>query len=289
MRKTTLVVSLFVILSAGLAEGATTESLGKKIADFTLRDFRGKERSLKEYRDHPVVVFVAGKLLAGSVLIAMVATMALLVAVLVLGLSPLRAPLAIVWCAYAGTALLCLFLSLAILGSTKRAANLIATMTVFPLMMIGGSFFPLELMPAWMATVGAWTPNGLAVVQLRQRDREGLAARVQPDRAPDGWEPQEGLASDNPCQTEVKVSEEVAWREFNGSLSVSDGVRHVSSIEHRAREAGVAFRNRRVEFEAAARVLLCAVQESWGEIPRALVFKEVRDPQSRLGLGVSGV
>ena len=114
-----------------------------------------------------LLVFVAGKLLAGFVLIAMVATMALLVAVLVLGLSPLRAPLAIAWCAYAGTALLCLFLFIAVLGSTKRAANLISTMTVFPLMMIGGSFFPLELMPAWMGAVGAWTPNGLAVVQLR--------------------------------------------------------------------------------------------------------------------------
>ena len=115
-----------------------------------------------------LLLFVAGKLLAGLVLIAMVATMALLVAVLALGLSPLRAPLAVVWCAYAGTALLCLFLFIAILGSTKRAANLISTMTVFPLMMIGGSFFPLELMPAWMGTVGAWTPNGLAVVQLRE-------------------------------------------------------------------------------------------------------------------------
>ncbi len=115
-----------------------------------------------------LLVFVAAKLLAGSVLIAMVAAMAVLVAVLALGMSPLRAPLAVAWCAYAGTALLCLFLFIAILGSTKRAANLISTMTVFPLMMIGGSFFPLELMPPWMGAVGAWTPNGLAVVQLRE-------------------------------------------------------------------------------------------------------------------------
>ena len=115
-----------------------------------------------------LLLFVAGKLLAGMLLIAMVAAMALVVGVLALDLSPLRVPLAVVWCAYAGTALLCLFLFIAILGSTQRAANLISTMTLFPLMMIGGSFFPFETMSAWMAAVGAWTPNGLAVVQLRE-------------------------------------------------------------------------------------------------------------------------
>jgi len=115
-----------------------------------------------------LLLFVAGKLLAGLVLMAMVATMALLVGVFAFDMSPLRAPLAVVWCAYAGTALLCLFFFIAILGSTQRAANLISTMTLFPLMMIGGSFFPFEAMPAWMRAVGAWTPNGLAVVQLRE-------------------------------------------------------------------------------------------------------------------------
>jgi len=115
-----------------------------------------------------LLLFVAGKLLAGLLLIAMVATMALLVGVFAFDMSLLRASVAVIWCAYAGTALLCLFLFIAILGSTQRAANLISMMTLFPLMMIGGSFFPFEMMPVWMRTVGAWTPNGLAVVQLRE-------------------------------------------------------------------------------------------------------------------------
>ncbi len=115
-----------------------------------------------------LLLFVGGKLIAGLALIAMVATVALGVGVLVVDLSPLRVPMAIVWCAYAGTALLGLFLFIAILGSTQRTANLISTMTLFPLMMIGGSFFPLEAMPEWMQAIGAWTPNGQAVVQLRE-------------------------------------------------------------------------------------------------------------------------
>ncbi len=112
-------------------------------------------------------VFVAGKLLAGCVLIATVAAMALLVGIVAFQLPPWRAPLAVVWCAFAGTSLLCLFLSLSLLGSEQRTANLVSTMTLFPLMMIGGSFFPFETMPTWMQAIGRWTPNGLAVVQLR--------------------------------------------------------------------------------------------------------------------------
>jgi ABC-type multidrug transport system permease subunit len=33
--------------------------------------------------------------------------------------------------------------------------------------MIGGSFFPFEAMPPWMAAIGAWTPNGLALLRLK--------------------------------------------------------------------------------------------------------------------------
>ena len=38
---------------------------------------------------------------------------------------------------------------------------------MFPLAMMGGSFFPFEAMPAWMAAIGRRTPNGWAVEQLK--------------------------------------------------------------------------------------------------------------------------
>ena len=34
-------------------------------------------------------------------------------------------------------------------------------------MMIGGSFFPFETMPGWMAAAGRWTPNGQSVARLK--------------------------------------------------------------------------------------------------------------------------
>jgi ABC-type multidrug transport system permease subunit len=53
-------------------------------------------------------------------------------------------------------------------------------MVLFPLMMLGGSFFPFEVMPAWMARIGRLTPNGQGVTQLRallagQADATALA------------------------------------------------------------------------------------------------------------------
>jgi ABC-type multidrug transport system permease subunit len=34
--------------------------------------------------------------------------------------------------------------------------------------MLGGSFFPFEVMPAWMASLGQMTPNGWALLRLRE-------------------------------------------------------------------------------------------------------------------------
>ena len=44
---------------------------------------------------------------------------------------------------------------------------MLSSVVVFPLMMLGGSFFPFEAMPGWMAAVGQWTQNGLAVARLK--------------------------------------------------------------------------------------------------------------------------
>ncbi|MEJ2246683.1 MAG: ABC transporter permease, partial [Acidobacteriota bacterium] len=117
---------------------------------------------------HSLLPFIVGKLIAGLLLTAAVSTVALLVAVWAFDLPMARIPVAIIWCTFAGTALLGFFHFIAILGNSQRSANIVTSMVLFPLMMIGGSFFPFEAMPAWMRGIGVWTPNGMAVVQLRE-------------------------------------------------------------------------------------------------------------------------
>ena len=50
---------------------------------------------------------------------------------------------------------------------THRAASLITAISMFPLLMLGGSFFPFEAMPSWMAQAGKFTPNGIVLEQLK--------------------------------------------------------------------------------------------------------------------------
>jgi ABC-type multidrug transport system permease subunit len=110
---------------------------------------------------------MGGKLAAGAGFMAAISLVALLAVVPMTGAPWLSLPGALVWCTFSGTTLLCVFVILQFLASTARGANIVTTMVLFPLMMIGGSFFPLELMPRWMAAIGRFTPNGQGVVQLR--------------------------------------------------------------------------------------------------------------------------
>ena len=108
-----------------------------------------------------------GKLLAGLVITAVIALIGLLAAVAWFGLAWWRVPLALLWCVFASGALIALLTLLHTAGGSQRGGEMLSSVVVFPLMMLGGSFFPFEAMPKWMAAVGQWTPNGLAVARLK--------------------------------------------------------------------------------------------------------------------------
>ncbi len=112
--------------------------------------------------------FMTGKLLAGAVLVAATALVGLLIAVALYGVGIDRLAPALLWCAFAGTALLAFFYLLQSFAGSQRGGGVLSTAIVFPLIMIGGSFFPFESMPDWMASAGRWTPNGLALIRLKE-------------------------------------------------------------------------------------------------------------------------
>jgi len=115
-----------------------------------------------------VLAFLAAKLASGAAIAAGASLVALLAGVALFGVPPLRAAAAWPWAVFGGTVLLCLFQVPPLLATTRQGAGLLSNLIVFPLMMIGGSFFPFEMMPAWMARIGRWTPNGQAVARLRE-------------------------------------------------------------------------------------------------------------------------
>jgi len=110
---------------------------------------------------------LAGKLAAGVVLMAVIGSVALAAGAVVFDIAWWRVPGALAWCVFIGGALLVLLMLLQMFASSQRGADILASTLIFPLMMLGGSFVPFETMPAWMAAVGQWTPNGLGVARLK--------------------------------------------------------------------------------------------------------------------------
>jgi ABC-type Na+ efflux pump permease subunit len=109
-----------------------------------------------------------GKLVAGVAVAAVVALAGLAGAVALFDLAWSRVPVALLWCAFVCGALLAMLTLLHLFARSQRGSEMLAGVVTFPLMMLGGSFFPFEAMPAWMVSVGRWTPNGLGVARLKE-------------------------------------------------------------------------------------------------------------------------
>jgi ABC-type multidrug transport system permease subunit len=114
---------------------------------------------------HPLSVFLAGKLATAAVIMTAVGLASLVVLRSIDAVTWARIPAALGWAVFGGTALYCYFLALQFLASSRRGASILSNLVLFPVMMIGGAFFPFEAMPAWMSAVGQWTPNGQALVK----------------------------------------------------------------------------------------------------------------------------
>jgi ABC-type multidrug transport system permease subunit len=111
--------------------------------------------------------FLAGKVLSATLWMMVVSLVALLVGVMGVGVNIATLPLAVVWAAFAGSVFLAVIMLIHLFASSARTAGVLTTMIIFPLLMIGGSFFPFEAMPEGLATIGRMTPNGWALMQFK--------------------------------------------------------------------------------------------------------------------------
>jgi ABC-2 type transport system permease protein len=110
---------------------------------------------------------LAGKWLAGSAALSAVSAIGLVVGRWLFGIRVENLPLAFLWLTLVGLALLALFTLVQVLARSERAGNVLVNAVTLPLAMLGGSFFPFEAMPGWMASLGRLTPNGWALLRLR--------------------------------------------------------------------------------------------------------------------------
>ena len=110
--------------------------------------------------------FVVGKALAASAVISTIAGITLFLGFLWHGISWFKFPSSMLWLSIAAVGLFAWFAALQMLFPSQKAASLITLIVLFPLMMMGGSFFPFEALPDWLADIGRLSPNGFVVDRL---------------------------------------------------------------------------------------------------------------------------
>jgi ABC-type multidrug transport system permease subunit len=114
------------------------------------------------------VALLAGKMLAAATLMLGCSFVVLLAGMLYLGLPLTKLPLLLAWSVCSGLLFLLILQLIQMHASSQRAAGVLTNSIAMPLLFIGGSFFPFEVMPEWMATIGTWTPNGWALAHLKE-------------------------------------------------------------------------------------------------------------------------
>jgi len=77
-------------------------------------------------------------------------------------------PLVLAWSALAGLMLMQLASLVQVVAPTRKAGALFSTLVFFPLLLVGGSFFPFENMPKFLAAIGRATPNGMMLEPVKR-------------------------------------------------------------------------------------------------------------------------
>ncbi len=141
--------------------------MGQGLADDLWAERSGGTLSRLITTPHAVVQIVLGKAIAGALVIGGVCAFALVAGGLLYGLDPLRSIAALLWAVFSGLLILSLLMLIQSYASSRRAGSVFSTLIVFPLMMAGGSFFPLDMMPDFLAAFGRWTPNGWSLTLFK--------------------------------------------------------------------------------------------------------------------------
>lgn len=108
-----------------------------------------------------------GKLLAGAALVGLLSAVMTTIGFLYHGISLIHWLPTVLWLTLSGTVVFGLMSLIQLLAPTRKAATLITSILVFPLMMVGGAFFPFEALPGWLKTIGVWAPNGYMLERLK--------------------------------------------------------------------------------------------------------------------------
>lgn len=108
-----------------------------------------------------------GQVIAAALLFLLIVFILGLLGGLYFDLPLIKLPLMMLWLTFSGLVIYQLFCMISLLMPTAKSAVIVVNATSFPLLMLGGSFFPMETMPTWLATIGQFLPNGFLLQGLK--------------------------------------------------------------------------------------------------------------------------
>ena len=136
-------------------------------ADYWLERGHGTLRRLAS-APGALMQFVFGKAAAALIVIAAISGITLVIGFVYHGVDWMKFIPSLAWVSVAGVALFAWFAALQMLFPNDKAANVVTTVLLFPLLMAGGSFFPLAALPEWLAAIGRLSPNGFVADRLTE-------------------------------------------------------------------------------------------------------------------------
>ncbi|MBT8137956.1 MAG: ABC transporter permease [Gammaproteobacteria bacterium] len=100
-------------------------------------------------------------------LTALVAAPIMLVGFFYVGISFEKYFTTLAWLTLTGPILFALLTLIQVMSPSRKTGSMIATLVMFPLLMIGGSFFPTEAMPDFIGALANYTPNGRVLEPMK--------------------------------------------------------------------------------------------------------------------------
>lgn len=156
---------LALMFLPGVIMMAILFSANSLAADYWVERQNGTLRRLV-FAPARLMAFVTGKALAVGVVIAALVLITMTVGFLYHGIAWNEFLPSLIWLTVSGVGIFAWFAVLQMMFATQRNANLLTTILLFPLLMAGGSFFPLAVLPDWIAAIGRVAPNGFVVDRM---------------------------------------------------------------------------------------------------------------------------
>ncbi|TDR20419.1 ABC transporter permease [Marinicella litoralis] len=111
--------------------------------------------------------YINGQVLAAGLIFALISIVLGCIGGWYFALPMGQLPVLLLWLVFSGLVIYMLFVTISLLMPSSKVANITVNATTFPLLMVGGSFFPMESMPPWLAAVGQFLPNGFLLKGLK--------------------------------------------------------------------------------------------------------------------------